>query len=151
MQESEIVLRRLMAAWQAADTLELFEIFSPTAVYDDFPNQTTYRGPEEIVGYVTAVHAWASDVVVNVTGMHAGDSMAVAEWIFAGVQDRPIGDRVPVATGREVVLNGVTIIELERGRIVRAADYIDSAALVLQLGGTIELPGGRTITLDDVR
>jgi ketosteroid isomerase-like protein len=62
-----------------------------------------------------------------------------------------MGDRLPVATGREVVLNGVTIIELRDGRIIRAADYIDTAPLLLQLGGRIELPGGVVIELEGVR
>ena len=61
-----------------------------------------------------------------------------------------MGDRVPVATGREVVLNGVTIIEIEDGRIIRAADYTDTTPLMLQLGGRIELPGGVVIEAEDV-
>ena len=76
---------------------------------------------------------------------------AVGEWLVAGVQARAMGDFVPLATGREVALNGVTIIEVEGGRIRRAADYLDTAPLVLQLGGRIELPGGRVLTLDEPR
>lgn len=148
---SEIAVRRLLSVWETADTVVLLDLFSPTAVYDDFPNQATYQGIEEIVGYVTEVHSWASGVFMNVTRVHAGENGAVAEWVFSAVQDRPMGDRVPVSTGLEVVLNGVTIIELERGRIVRAADYIDTAPLFLQLGGRIELPGGRTLTLENSR
>lgn len=149
--QSEVRVRRLMEAWELADTVALLDLFAPTAVYDDFANQTTYRGIEEIVGYVTGVHAWGEGVVVNVTAVHAGERSAVAEWTLAAFQERPIGSWVPVVTGREVVLNGVTVIELEGGRITRAADYMDTAPLVLQLGGRLELPGGTTITLDDVR
>jgi hypothetical protein len=47
-----------------------------------------------------------------------------------------------------VVLNGVTIIEMDGGRIRRAADYIDVLPLVLQLGGKAELPGGVVMDLD---
>ena len=149
--EHELVARGLMVAWERADTAELFELFWPDAVYDDFPNQITYQGIEEIVGYVTQVHTWASDVIVNVTAVHVGDSSVVAEWVFAGIQDAPIEGVVSVGTGREIVLNGVTVIELDQGRITRAADYIDTAPLMLQLGGRIELPGGSTITLEGGR
>ena len=31
---------------------------------------------------------------------------------------------------------------MEGGRIMRAADYVDGVPLILQLGGSIELPGG---------
>jgi len=118
------------------------------AVYDDYANQLQYRGIQEIVGYVTSVHAWADDVYLNAGAVHASAGGAVTEWLFAGVQARPLASYAPVATGREVVLNGVTIIEVDGGRIRRAADYADSGALALQLGGRIELPGGSVIELE---
>ena len=146
---SELAIRTLLAGWESADTALIADLFSPQATYDDFPNQVTHQGIEEIVGYVTSAHAWGDDVLVNVGRVHASDGMAVAEWVFSAVQTRPLGAAVPVGTGREVVMNGVTIIELEGGRIVRAADYTDTAPLWLQVGGRIELPGGGTVELTD--
>lgn len=147
---SELAIRTLIAAWERADTALIEELFWPQATYDDFPNQTTYQGTAEIVGYVTSAHAWGDDVYVNVGAVHAGRTTAVAEWVFSAVQNRPLGDALPEITGREVVLNGVTIIELDGDRIIRAADYTDTAPMWLQLGGRIELPGGATLGLDDV-
>ena len=147
--ESELTIRTLMAAWESADTTMIEELFWPQATYDDFPNQTTYQGIEEIVGYVTSPHAWGDDVLMSVGEVHANASGAVAEWVFSAVQARPMGDIVPLATGNEVVMNGVTIIEIERGRILRAADYADATPMWLQLGGRIEVPGGGTIELRD--
>lgn len=146
--ESELVIRSLMAAWESADAAVIEELFWPDAVYDDFPNQHTYQGPQEIVGYVLALHDWADDVYFNVGEVHVSPSGAVAEWVFSAVQARPIGADVPVGTGLEVVSNGVTIIELEGGRIRRAADYMDTRPIMLQLGGRIELPGGGVMELD---
>ena len=62
-----------------------------------------------------------------------------------------MGERVPEASGREIVLNGVTVIEVEGGRILRAADYLDALPMVLQLGGRVEYPGGAVLELEDVR
>jgi ketosteroid isomerase-like protein len=145
---NELLVLSLLDAQQSADTLALTQLFWPDAVYDDYANQLQYRGLEEIVGYVTSVHVWADDVYLNAGEVHASPTGAVAEWLFAGVQARPMGDYVPAVTNREVVLNGVTIIEVEGGRIRRAADYTDTAPLALQLGGRIELPGGRVIELE---
>lgn len=149
--ESEVAIRSLAAAWESADTALIEELFWPQATYDDFANQATYQGIEEIVGYITAVHDWGDDVYMNIGRVHVGDSSAVAEWVFSAVQNRPMGDAVTTATGREVVLNGVTIIEMTGGRIIRAADYTDTAPMMLQLGGRIEMPGGRVIELDPGR
>lgn len=148
--ESELVIRTLMAAMESADTAVVLDLFWPQATYDDYQNQISHQGLEEILTYVTSVHEWGDDVYLNVGRVHASETSAVAEWVFSAFQNRPLGELVPEATGREVVLNGVTIIELEDGRIARAADYTDAAALMLQLGGRIELPGGQVLELDDV-
>lgn len=140
--QSELLVLTLLDAQQRADTAVLVELFWPDAVYDDYASQLQYRGVEEIVGYVTSVHGWADDVYINAGEVHASPSTAVAEWLFAGVQARPISGYLPTVTNQEVVLTGVTIIEVDGGRIRRAADYTDTAPLALQLGGRIELPGG---------
>jgi steroid delta-isomerase-like uncharacterized protein len=148
---NELLVRRLLEAQQSADTAAIVELFWPEATYDDFASQLQHRGIEEIVGYVTSVHTWADDIYLNVADVHASDSSAVAEWLFAAVQARPMGELVPIATGREVTVNGVTIIEVDGGRIRRAADYTDTAPLLLQLGGRMQLPGGSVMELPEAR
>ncbi len=145
--EAELVIRSLMAAWESGDADLVADLFRPDAVYDDFPNQHTYQGTQEIVGYVMALHEWADDVYFNVGQVHVTQNGAVAEWVFSAVQARPIGTDVPVATGLEVVTNGVTVVELDGDRIVRAADYMDTRPVMLQLGGRLEMPGGSVIEL----
>lgn len=147
--QNEYLVRSLMTALQDADTAVIEDLFWPDATYEDYASQVEYHGIDEIVSYVTSAHTWGDDVYLNVAAVHASPDAAVAEWLFAAVQNRPMGDFVPVVTGREVQLNGVTIIEVESGRIRRAADYTDTAPLALQLGGRIELPGGRVLELED--
>jgi ketosteroid isomerase-like protein len=151
LQQNELLVLSLVDALQRADTAAIIEMFWPEATYDDYASQLQHRGIEEILGYVTSVHAWADDVYMNVGEVHASASGAVAEWLFAAVQARPMGDLVPEATGLEVQTNGVTIIEVDGGRIRRAADYMDTAPMFLQLGGRIELPGGGVMELDAPR
>lgn len=145
--ENEAIALTLMAAWEAGDVQAATDLFWPGAVYDDFPNSTQHRGIAEIGAYVGHVHSWASDVVINVTAVHASEGGAVAEWVFSAVQSQPIAGRVEVATGKEFVLNGVTILEIDGGLVRRAADYIDTLPLVLQLGARVEMPGGTVIEL----
>jgi len=148
--ESELVMIALVEAIQSADTALIVDLFWPEATYDDFSEQHTYQGLEEIVGYVTGSHAWGDDIYMNVGRLHVSETRAVAEWVFSAIQARPMGEQLPVGTGREVVLNGVTIIEVEGGRIIRAADYTDTTPMLLQLGGRIELPGGVVLEQEDI-
>jgi len=140
--EAELTIQLLASAIAAADTTVILELFWPEATYDDFAGQHTHQGIQEIIAYLTAVHGWGDDVYMNLTRVHASSTGAVGEWVFSAIQARPIGDRVPISTDREVVFTGVTIIEMEGERIIRAADYVDGVPLILQLGGRIELPGG---------
>jgi steroid delta-isomerase-like uncharacterized protein len=149
--ESEIIVRTMLSIWESADTAAVLELFWPEAVYDDFPNQIQYQGVAEIASYLTYVHSWGTGVYMNVTEVHASETSATAEWVLSVIQDRPMGELVPEATGREVVLNGVTIIEIDGGLITRAADYVDIVPMVLQLGGRIEYPGGTVLELEDIR
>jgi len=146
--QNELIVRTLIDAVQVADTATIAELFWPEAIYDDYASQLQHRGIEEIVGYLTSVHGWADDVYMNVGQVHVSATGAVAEWMFAGVQARPMGALVPVATGLEVVTNGVTIVEIDGGRIRRAADYMDTTPMLLQLGGRVEFPGNGVMELD---
>ncbi len=146
LREAELTARSLMAAWERADRELIEDLFWPEATYDDFPNQHTYQGIEEIIGYVDAMHAWADDVYMNVGKVHVTTNGAVIEWVFSAVQARPMG-AVRVGTGEEVVTNGVTVLEFDGDRIIRAADYADTAPMMLQVGGRIELPGGEVLEL----
>ena len=146
LREAELTARSLMAAWESADRALIEDLFWPEATYDDFPNQHTYQGIEEIIGYVDAMHAWADNVYMNVGKVHVTTSGAVIEWVFSAIQARPMG-AVRVGTGQEVVTNGVTVIELEGDRIIRAADYADTTPMMLQVGGRIELPGGEVLEM----
>jgi len=148
LERNEFTVQALMSAWASADTALILDLFWPEATYDDFPNEVTYEGLQEIVGYVTGVHEWGDDIYMNAGLVHVSESGAVAEWTFSAVQRRPMGDLITEGTGREVVLNGVTIVEIVDGRILRAADYMDTAPLMLQLGARIELPGGTVLEWD---
>ena len=143
--ENEIAARTLMSLWGAADAQSLAGLFHPDALYDDFANQIQHRGLEEIAGYVNHVYDWSSSVDLSPLAVHTWDEGATVEWVLTAIQDRPIGTRLPTATGREVVLNGVTILEMEDGRIRRAADYVDALPMMLQVGGEIRLPGGAVV------
>lgn len=140
--ENEFAIRTLLAMVGSGNADDVAGLFHPDATYDDYANQHQYRGLEEIAGYITGGTRWATAVSVDVMDVHLTTTGAVAEWVFTGIQDQPIGSFLPVVTGREVVLNGITLIQMEDGRIRRAADYVDALPLVLQLGGEVHMPGG---------
>lgn len=94
------------------------------------------------------MHLWADDILMNVGTVHPTTTGGVVlEWLFSAVQVRPMGRQLTIGTGSDVVLNGVTILEIDDGRIVRAEDYTDTGAMMLQLGARIEMPDGTVVEL----
>lgn len=140
--ESERLVRELMGVWGSGDVSVLERIMAEDVVYEDVPNGVILEGVDGAAGYVGHVHTWASGVTMEITRVAAGPDSATAEWVMRAVQSSPIPGRVPVATGAAVEIHGLTTIDVRRGRIVRAADYLDALGFVLQLGAEVTLPGG---------
>lgn len=140
------LMESLVYARQTADTAMMEELFLPDATYDDYPGQLQHEGIQDIVGYLTSVHDWADDVYLTLGNVRTGPSIVVGEWYLSAVQSRPIPGVIGTGTDRDVTINGITLLEMAGGRIVRASDYWDDEALLLQLGARIELPDGTVVT-----
>ena len=69
-------------------------------------------------------YAWVVDVVVE------SPAAAAAEWTFGYV----VTDAVPRSAGRRVAFRGMSLFELEGGRITRYREYFNEGVALLQLG-----------------
>lgn len=150
LKENESLARILMKDFESGDVSNLGGMFYPTAVYDDYSSQNEYQGLREISGYVQSLQTWANSISVDVTAVHPSETGATVEWTLNAVQERPIPGRINVATGNQVQVNGVTVIEVSNHLITRAADYVDDLGMMLQLGGTLTMPGGTVLKLGNV-
>jgi steroid delta-isomerase-like uncharacterized protein len=137
----ENMVNELMAIWESGEADRLPELMSIDVVYDDIPNGSSLQGIDASIGYVTHVHKWASNIEITVHRSFGNETDAVAEWTMTAVQSNPIPGRVPVATNKRIEIQGATLIHVEDGKIVRAADYLDALGFVLQLGSEVALPG----------
>ena len=69
-------------------------------------------------------YAWVMDVVVETP------AAAAAEWTFGYV----VSDAIPRSAGRPVRFRGMSLFELEGGRIARYREYFNEGVALLQLG-----------------
>ena len=121
-------------------------VFLPEAVYEDVPGDFEYRGVPEIAAYLGGLHDWATGVFLDVVRIRAGRESASAEWYLEGIQSGPVPGRLDTVTGRRFRLRGLTLVELERGAVVRAVDYLDWVPFLLDVGAEIHWPGGGVTT-----
>jgi steroid delta-isomerase-like uncharacterized protein len=69
-------------------------------------------------------YAWVMDVVVETP------TAAAAEWTFGYV----VSDAIPRSAGRRVRFKGMSLFELEGGRIARYREHFNEGVALLQLG-----------------
>jgi steroid delta-isomerase-like uncharacterized protein len=69
-------------------------------------------------------YAWVMDAVVETP------TTAAAEWTFGYV----VSDTIPRSAGRRVRFKGMSLFELEGGRIARYREHFNEGVALLQLG-----------------
>jgi len=141
----EILGQELMNLWETGDTLKTNDIFLKKSTYNDIANNQVFSGVQEINTYINHIHTWASELKMTTRNIKVSNEMGFVEWTLNAKQTKPINGRVPLATNNDIVLNGVTLIEVKDGKIEMASDYMDVLGFVMQLGSKVELPGGVVI------
>jgi steroid delta-isomerase-like uncharacterized protein len=123
------IVHDFASAFNRQDVDALVACFTPTGSYVD-----TFFGPHAGHGNLRAMfermfregtnYRWTMDVVVETPGR------AAAEWTFGYV----VTEAVPRSAGRAVRFKGMSLFELDGGKIAAYREYFDTAAALLQLG-----------------
>jgi steroid delta-isomerase-like uncharacterized protein len=123
------VVHAFAAAFHRRDVGALLECFTPDATYlDGFYGE--HRGRQALQQMFERMfregrdYAWQMDAVVETP------ERAAAEWTFSYV----VSDAVPRSAGRRVRFRGMSLFELDAGRIRAYREYFDTGWALLQLG-----------------
>jgi steroid delta-isomerase-like uncharacterized protein len=116
-------------AFNARDVDALVACFTPAATYaDGFYGQhagsVKLREMFERMFREGRDYAWRMETVVE------SPSRAAAEWSFSYV----VTEVLPRSAGRKVGFRGMSVFELEAGKIGAYREYFDVGAALLQLG-----------------
>ena len=123
------IVRTFESAFNQQDVDGLVACFTATGSYVD-----TFFGPHAGHAGLRAMfermfregknYRWTMDVVVDTP------SRVAAEWTFGYV----VTEAVPRSAGRAVRFRGMSLFELEGGKIAAYREYFDTGAALLQLG-----------------
>lgn len=143
---AELRLQEVMEMRATGEVGAIEEVFLAEAVYEDVAGDFEYRGVPEIAEHLRGLHGWASGVFLDVIDLRGGAEWAAAEWLLEGTQSGPVPGRLDTVTDRRFRLRGVTLVEVERGGVVRAVDYVDWVPFLLDVGAEVHWPGGGVTT-----
>ena len=123
------IVSEFEAAFNRNDVEALVACFTPTGRYvDNFFG--AHAGPPELRAMFARMfeegrdYRWTMDAVVETP------SRAAAEWTFGYV----VSDAIPRSAGRSVRFRGMSVFELQGGKIADYREYFDTAAALIQLG-----------------
>ena len=105
-----------------------FIAFTPEGVYEDVAFGITKKGSAELRDLHKFFHGAVSGLFVKLVDYHIADGHGTIEWIFGGT------DVDVFKTGKPFSVRGVSVIEVDNGRISRNLDYYDAAAIMKQVG-----------------
>jgi len=138
------LLDHWIAAWQARDGERLAALYSATGVYEAVPVAARHQGAAAIAAFISETVRTSNDFALTATMRYVCDRWAGVEWIVSGTHT---GDYTTArATRKPFRVRGMTLFELDAGKIQRSADYYDGMTWLQQLGlvpvtGPQELPG----------
>jgi steroid delta-isomerase-like uncharacterized protein len=126
------VSRLMDAIWNERKLEVVDELVSSDYVRHDPAFLDEVRGPEGFKEYVRTMCTPFSDARISIEDVIAeGERMAV-RWTFTGTQT---GDFMGIqATGKKLMLAGISIIRMRDGKIVEGWDGYDALGMMRQLG-----------------
>jgi steroid delta-isomerase-like uncharacterized protein len=132
------VVREYLAAWNAHDAARAARCLAADVEYQDASVGEPQRGMEAARDKVITffLEALPDLTWTMVEAPLVADGSAAFRWVFAGTNTgRPFEGDAP--TGASIELQGMSLLKVERGKIVYQGDFYDALTLRRQLG----LPG----------
>jgi len=123
------IVRDFEKAFNRQDVDALLACFTADGSYVDtffgaHTGHAALRGMFERMFHEGRDYAWVMDAVVETP------AAAAAEWTFGYV----VSDAVPRSAGRRVRFRGMSLFELQGGKIARYREYFNEGVALLQLG-----------------
>jgi steroid delta-isomerase-like uncharacterized protein len=121
------------AAWSHHDVDGLARLFTEDCEYEDVAFDVVNRGHPGVRDWATGFLTSFPDLLVQPIRSFEDERQGVLEWTMGGTH---LGDFDGLApTQRKWSVRGVTVLEIEGGRIRRCADYWNLGAVRRQLSG----------------
>ena len=117
-----------IAAWNSHDVEKVIPLFTKDVLYEDVTFAAVNHGTEELRKFATGFLEAVPDLKMELVGSSIQGNQGSIEWILRGT------DKGIYKTGQKFSVRGVSIVNLEHGRISRNLDFYDSATIMRQVG-----------------
>lgn len=143
MTDNEAFVRDLFRAWNERDYDSIAGSVSQDCTLVEEGSGRTLKGPEGFTQLARAMFDAMPDGTFTLDHLTSQGDTVVVEYTGSGTQTGDLvlhAGTVP-ATGREVTVHACDIYEVEDNKIKRGRAYLDTGAIMSQLGLTEQLRG----------
>ncbi len=141
MADNTTLVRELFEAWNNRDYEAVAQRVAPDCTMIDMGNGRTLQGPDGFVEFSKALFAALPDVQFSLDHLMTQGDTVVVEYTGRGTHtgDLALPAGTIPATGRSLTVHTCEVDEVENGKIKQARVYVDSGAIMAQLGLTQRL------------
>ena len=122
------IVERWVAAWNSHDVKKVIPLFTDDVLYEDVTFGAVNHGSTDLRKFASFFFEAVPDMKFEVLNSSVEGKRGVIEWVFSGT------DKGVYKTGKRFTVRGVSIIDVDHGRISRNLDFYDSASIMRQVG-----------------
>ncbi|MEJ2704020.1 MAG: ester cyclase [Sedimentisphaerales bacterium] len=131
-EEMRAAMQGLIDAVNAHDTAQMNSYWTDDIVYDFVAQPPALNGKQEVAGFFEGVFQGIPDFHSAQTRILVSDNVMVTEAVATGTH---LGELSGIpATGKNLQIAPLHIWEFEGDKIKRAAEYVDMASTLMQMG-----------------
>ena len=124
-------VKSFWTAWNSHDWEKTSPFYTDDCTMEDLPSKICH-GKQEIEAYYRYLFVGYPDLNFEPKRSFGNGDHIASEWIMSGTHT---GDTAKFkATGKKFSIQGVTILEINNGKIVRETDFWNMHSLLQQLG-----------------
>ena len=128
---TEQFVKNLWTAWNSHDWEKTSPFYDDDCIMEDLPSKICH-GKRELEEYYKYLLVGYPDLNFEAKRSFGTATQIATEWIMSGTHT---GNTARFkATGKSFSIPGISIIEIQSGKIVRETDYWDMHSLLQQLG-----------------
>lgn len=132
----EATIDRYSSAWNRHDVEGILALHTEDSVFENHTSGGLATGKAEIRKLLEGVFATFPDLRFSTRRAYFGEGVAVVEWTASATHANPVarGTRTFPPTGRTLSWDGMDVLPVRDGLILRKDVYADSITFLKQLG-----------------
>jgi len=130
--DNDELAKSFCESWSTHDGEKMVSLFANNFTYEEVCSGRIFSDRDGLIGYVKATCSGAPDLIMNATTIVSQGNQLVIEWIFKGTNT--IGwPNIPANNG-VFELKGISVMEIEDGKIKHNREYWDWQTFVRAVG-----------------